>query len=84
VDPYLAAEADRILGLTAKRARKKRRRKPRTAGGAAPSQTPQINVTVNIADTHKRPGSVRPGRPGDSDLVANGRSRIRRIGPSPG
>jgi hypothetical protein len=82
VDPYVAAEADRILGLTAKRARKKRRKKPRPQ--AQPQAQPTINVTVNVADTRKRPGSVRPGRPGDSDLVANGRSRIRRIGPSPG
>jgi hypothetical protein len=84
MDDYLAREADRILGLTNQRARKrKRKRKPRST--PTPSQSsPNINITVNVADTRKRPGSVRPGRPGDSDVVANGRSRIRRIGPSPG
>jgi hypothetical protein len=82
VDSYLAAEADRILGLTKQRARKKRRRKPRPQPQA--QAQPVVNVTVNLADVRKRPGSVRPGRPGDSDVVANDRSRIRRIGPSPG
>lgn len=85
VDPFLAAQAERIAGLTAKRARK--RRKPRQA------VQPAIHITVNVpspqaepssSPRRRRKGSVRPGRVGDSDTIANGRSRIRRIGPSPG
>jgi hypothetical protein len=83
VDDDLIAQADRILGLTRQRASRRKRRKPRPRPQAQPAQ-PTINVTVHVGDT-RRPrahGSTAPGRPGD--LIENNRSRIRRIGPSPG
>ena len=85
VDPYLVAQAERIGELTTKRARKRRR--PRRQ----PQSQPQIHITVNVPSAaaaepsrspRRRKGSVRPGRVGD--YIANDRSRIRRIGPSPG
>lgn len=87
IDPMLAAQADRILGLTQKRARRRRRAKPQP-----PPQQPIINVTVHVpaADRPRRrgvePSNAQPGRGRrrGSDLVANGRGRERRIGPSPG
>ena len=81
MDPDLVAQADRILGLTKQRAKRKRKRKP----VLVPSQSsPTINVTVNLAEPKRRRahGSTAPGRPGES--IANGRSRTQRIGPSPG
>jgi hypothetical protein len=73
-------DVEALGGAIAKRARK-RRRKP-----AAGSASPTIHVTVNIggqapARRRRAKGSVQPGRPGD--VIANDRSRIRRIGPSP-
>lgn len=74
------ARVEELLGLRAKKPRRKKRRRPRPAAQAAP---PAVNITVNVADVRRRPhGSTAPGRPGD--YIANDRSRARRIGPSPG
>jgi hypothetical protein len=87
VDPFLAEQAERIGGQISKRARKRRRPQRKETSGQ-----PTIHITVNVPSAptaepsppRRRKGSVRPGRVGDTDVVANGRSRIRRIGPSPG
>jgi hypothetical protein len=81
IDPELAAQADKILGLQAERAarRRKRKRKPQPAQQAPP----QVHVTVNVGTSSRpRTRGTAPGLPGDT--IANDRSRIRRIAPSPG
>jgi hypothetical protein len=77
IDPELAATADHILGVG-----KRRKRRRRQA-----AQPPVVNVTVNLPpDSRPRRRGVRKGLPGQrrSDVIANDRSRERRIGPSPG